>query len=362
MSTTFSPPADVHAQSNQDELDALRIGLWYDFRNPPSAQRSFSTFYREVLDQVVEAEEAGLESVWLTEHHFCPDGYTPSPLVLLAAIAERTSTMHLGTNLIVSPLHEPIRLAEDAATLSLLSGGRFDLGVGLGYWKREFEAFGRNLKNRPSLLEEGIEVIKRAWAGSAEPFEGKRHTYPGLPVHPLPEKVPGLLIGAMADKAIDRAARLGDGFLSTQNHHQEAFLDAWARHGRDLDDARIMAGQWAVVAEDPEKVWAEIGECAVYQLNAYIEWGAFGDPDEIPRFQTPADVLAGGAYRLQDAEMAIQEILELKKLRPQVRDMHYFAQLPGESVASGTARMHYLASEVAAPVKARLAEVARGPR
>src|SRR3546814_9398361 len=75
----------------------------------------------------------------------------PSPLLLLAAIAERTSTMHLGTNLIVSPLHDPIRLAEDAATLSLLSGGCFDLGIGLGYWQREFEAFGRNLKNRPSL-------------------------------------------------------------------------------------------------------------------------------------------------------------------------------------------------------------------
>src|SRR3546814_629838 len=158
MTVTENP---ARSTTRRNERADLRGGLWDDFRKPASAGRSFETFYREVLDQIVQAEQAGLESVWLTEHHFCEDGYTPSPLVLLAAIAERTSTMHLGTNLIVSPLHDPIRLAEDAATLSLLSGGRFDLGIGLGYWQREFEAFGRNLKNRPSLLEEGIEVIRR---------------------------------------------------------------------------------------------------------------------------------------------------------------------------------------------------------
>src|SRR3546814_4701497 len=111
MTGTENP---ARSTTRRNELAELRVGLWYDFRNPASAGRSFETFYREVLDQIVQAEQAGLESVWLTEHHFCEDGYTPSPLVLLAAIAERTSTMHLGTNLIVSPLPDPIRLAEGA--------------------------------------------------------------------------------------------------------------------------------------------------------------------------------------------------------------------------------------------------------
>ncbi|MGN7227276.1 LLM class flavin-dependent oxidoreductase [Dietzia maris] len=335
-------------------LSELRFGLWYDFRNPNSTERPFSTLYREVLDQIELAEKVGLGSVWLTEHHFCEDGYTPSPFVLLGAIAERTNSMHMGTNLIVSPLHEPVRLAEDAATLSLLSSGRFDLGVGLGYWKREFEALGRSLKNRPSLFEEGIEIIRRCWTGSDEPYEGKRFSYAGLPTYPRPEACPKLLIGAMAEPAIDRAARIGDGFLSTQNHHQAAFLDAWVEHGRDLSDAQIMAGQWAVVAEDPEKVWAEIGQHAMYQLNAYIDWGAFGDPDTIPRFENPQSILDAGAYRLQDANLAVDEIWELKRERPQVRDVHYFAQLPGESVESGTERMLYLAEKVAKPVQDRL--------
>ncbi|MDV6306732.1 LLM class flavin-dependent oxidoreductase [Gordonia amicalis] len=137
----------------------VSFGLWYDFRNPPGNSRGFGDFYRATLDQIVWAESIGIDSVWLTEHHFMEDGYTPSPFLLASAIGDRTTTMRIGTNLVVSPLHNPIRLAEDSATLSLLTGGRFSLGVGQGYWEPEFEAFGRRLINRPSLLEEGVEIV-----------------------------------------------------------------------------------------------------------------------------------------------------------------------------------------------------------
>ena len=177
------------------------FGLWYDFRNP-DPDRPFGRFYGEVLDQIAWAEQRGLDSVWLTEHHFVDDGYSPSPFVLGAAIATRTSRMRIGTNLIVSPLHDPIRLAEDAATLSLLSGGRFDLGVGQGYWDREFRAFGRSLKNRPSLLEEGVEIIRRSWSGSAEGYTGQALLQAGAPGHAAP--------GADAPAARRRAGRPGD--------------------------------------------------------------------------------------------------------------------------------------------------------
>jgi alkanesulfonate monooxygenase SsuD/methylene tetrahydromethanopterin reductase-like flavin-dependent oxidoreductase (luciferase family) len=138
------------------------FGLWYDFRNPSQWHRPFSRLYREVLDQIAWAEGLGLGSAWLTEHHFVEDGYSPSPFVLAAAIGERTSAMRIGTNLIVAPLHNPVRLAEDAATVSLLTGGRFDLGLGQGYWAPEFAAFGRSVRNRPSLLEESVALIRQA--------------------------------------------------------------------------------------------------------------------------------------------------------------------------------------------------------
>ena len=148
----------------------VNFGLWYDFRNPQPWQQPFETFYAERLAQIHRAEGMGFDSCWLTEHHFCDDGYTPSPLVLAGTIGARTSTMQLGTNLMLLPLHDPIRIAEDAATLSLVTAGRFDLGVGIGYRQLEFDQFGRKLSHRPSLVEEGIEILRRSWSGEPVNF------------------------------------------------------------------------------------------------------------------------------------------------------------------------------------------------
>jgi alkanesulfonate monooxygenase SsuD/methylene tetrahydromethanopterin reductase-like flavin-dependent oxidoreductase (luciferase family) len=327
------------------------FGLWYDFRNP-DPERPFGAFYREVLDQISWAEQQGVGSVWLTEHHFVPDGYSPSPFVLAAAIGERTSRLRIGTNLIVSPLHDPVRLAEDAATLSLLTDGRFDLGVGQGYWEREFAAFGQRVTNRPSLLEEGVELIRRAWAGDTSGFSGKRYRLAeGLAVTPRPERTPQLLVGAMAEPAIARAARIADGFLSTQNAHQQAYVDACAALGKP---ARIYAGQWAIVAEDPERVWADIGRHALYQLNEYIGWGAFGPPDQVPRFTDPQQILDAGAYQLMDAAQAVEVYAALLRERPEIQDVHFWAQLPGEPVDSGSERIEYLTSKVIPPIRERV--------
>ncbi|HEY7776755.1 MAG TPA: LLM class flavin-dependent oxidoreductase, partial [Kineobactrum sp.] len=152
----------------------INYGLWYDFRNPAQWREDFEVFYANRLQQIADAEQLGFNSVWLTEHHFCDDGYTPSPLVVAAAIGARTSTMHIGTNLMLLPLHDPVRMAEDCATLSLLTGGRFDLGVGIGYRQVEFDQFKRQVSHRPSLVEEGIEVIRRGWSGAPVNFSGKR--------------------------------------------------------------------------------------------------------------------------------------------------------------------------------------------
>lgn len=331
------------------------FGLWYDFRNPPQWAQAFSSLYRESLDQIEWAEQLGIESVWLTEHHFMDDGYTPSPFILASAIGNRTSTMRIGTNLVVSPLHNPIRLAEDAATLSLLTDGRFDLGVGQGYWEPEFAAFNRSLRNRPSLLEEGIEVIRRAWSGSREPYEGKRFQFPGLPVTPTPERTPMLLVGAMADAAIERAARIGDGYLSTQNAHHDSYLDALERVGKSRDDGRIYAGQWAVIADDPEREWARIGQHALYQINTYISMGAFGPPESIPQYEDPDELVTSGAFTLWDPQTAVDELSSMLRDRPQIKDVHFWAQLPGEPVDSGSTRIELLATKVIPEIRTRLA-------
>ncbi len=340
------------------EESPVRFGLWYDFRNPGQWPRSLESFYAETLDQIAWAEELGYRSVWLTEHHFVEDGYTPSPLVIAGAIAARTKEMVMSTSLMLLPLHDPIRLAEDAATLSILSGGRFHLGLGIGYRQIEFDTFGRKLSHRPSLMEEGCEVIKRAWSGRSLEMDGKRFSYPDVTVYPIPEHTPKLLIGAMNEPAIDRAARIGDGFLSTQNAHQQPYLDAVARHGGDPAAASIHAGQWAIIDEDPEATWARIGDHAVYQLNEYIGWGAFGPPDEVPRFPDRDAIVAGGGFALWDGPTAVREIVSLLRERPQIKDIYFWAQLPGEPIESGSKRMEFFMREVAPKVRAELGQPA----
>jgi alkanesulfonate monooxygenase SsuD/methylene tetrahydromethanopterin reductase-like flavin-dependent oxidoreductase (luciferase family) len=332
----------------------VNFGLWYDFRNPPQWQMPFEQLYAESLDQIVEAERLGFDSAWITEHHFCDDGYTPSPMVIGAAIGARTKRLHLGTNLMVLPLHNPIRVAEDAATLSLLTGGRFDLGVGIGYRELEFREFGRELKHRPSLIEESIEIIRRAWAGERINFTGKRFNVGDLRVLPKPEHTPKLYLGGMAEPAIDRAARIADGFLSTGSIGHDVYVNCLKKHGRAPEDGVIIAGSWAIVSDDPEREARAVAPHALYQGNQYIEWGAFGPPDTTPRFPDGETALAQGLYQLWDADQAVVEITALLKGCPQIRDLHFWARLPGETVAAGHRRVEYMAKHVLPRVRAAL--------
>lgn len=325
---------------------SVTFGLWYDFRNPTAWRRPFGQMYREYLDQIAGAEDVGFNSVWLTEHHFCEDGYTPSPLVIAGAIGERTRTMRIGTNLIVLPLHNPVRIAEDAATLSLLTGGRFDLGVGIGYRQPEFEAFGRELKFRPSLLEDACEIIRRGWSGEPVNYEGKRFSLGDLPITPAPEKIPALLIGGMSEPAIDRVARIGDGFLCTGGIGIDMYLQALERQGKDPAKGRVVLGCWALVSEDPKREWAAAGPHALYQSNEYIKWGAFGPPGETPQFPDEAAALDNGLYELWEPAEALDRLSALMEKYPQIEDIHFWAQLPGEPTSAGDRRIALMAEKV----------------
>jgi len=324
----------------------VNYGLWYDFRNPEQWHRPFDEFYASTLTQIREAESLGFDSVWLTEHHFCEDGYTPSPLVLAGAIGFGTTQMRIGTNLMLLPLHDPIRLAEDAATLSLITQGRFDLGLGIGYRQLEFDQFGRKLSHRPSMMEEGVEIIRRAWRGEKINFRGKRFEVGDLKITPEPVIKPNLLLGGMAEPAIARAARIGDGFLCTGGIGLDIYADSLMAEGKKFDDGNVVMGCWAIIAEDPEREAAKIGEHVLYHINEYIKWGAFGPPDETPLFDTPAAAIENGLYELWDADLAVSKLRELSDAYPMISDIHFWAQFPGESLASGSERMTYIAQEV----------------
>ena len=136
-------------------------------------------YYREALDEVTRAEELGLDSVWMEEHHSVTNHYWPSPLTVLAGFATRTSRMMLGTDIVVAAFHHPVRLAEDVAMLDVMSGGRITLGIAIGYKPDEFALYGVELEKRGARFEEQLAIMKALWTQERVSFKGTYYTVDG---------------------------------------------------------------------------------------------------------------------------------------------------------------------------------------
>src|SRR3989442_8271169 len=171
----------------------------------PGDPRADVDLYREAMDIAVEVERLGFDSVWTSEHHFADDSYAPSLLPLSAAMAARTRSISIGTGLVLAPLHDPLRLAEDAAVVDLISEGRFILGLGLGWLEWELGAFGVPLRERASRTAAAIETCRQTWG------DGLVHEA-GVAVFPKPVQRPGppIWLGGHREPALPKAAQAAD--------------------------------------------------------------------------------------------------------------------------------------------------------
>jgi probable F420-dependent oxidoreductase len=197
-----------------DGTRKLRFGLWYDFRNPAQWRQPSDRLYREILDQIAWGENNGFDDVWLSEHHFIEDGYLPSILPAAAAIAARTNRIRIVSGVLLVPFHNPVRLAEDIATVDVISGGRFELGAGVGFKREEFEGFGVPFKERGARTNQSLEIIRRALAGETVTFKSEFFEFQNIKVTPEPiqKPHPPIWLGGFTPAALRRAARFGDGF------------------------------------------------------------------------------------------------------------------------------------------------------
>ncbi len=230
-----------------------------------SSDPDWSAVYDETIRLTIEAERLGFSSVWTTEHHFVDDGYMPSLLVVSAAQAAVTERIEIGTGVILAPLHDPIRLAEDAATVQLLANGRLVLGLGLGWNPIEFEAFGANLHTRGKTMDEILEILPAAWTGEPFHYAGSVYDLPEVGVRPAPHRPIPIVIGGSAEPAVRRAARTTQGVFANApaalfTQQVQWALEELERAGRSVDDFRFIHYSVLYPADSVEKGWEEIGD------------------------------------------------------------------------------------------------------
>jgi len=184
--------------------------------------------YHDFIRYVMAAEELGFSSVFLVEHHFTGFGQVSASLNLLSYLAARTSTIRLGTAVIVLPWHNPVLVAEEAATLDLLSNGRLDFGVGKGYRPYEFSGFCIKQDEATARFDEAIDVIRKAWTSKGRfSYEGRWWHYDNIVVEPAPiqQPHPPFWMGAGSPESIRRAAREGYNLLLDQIAPVDVIID-----------------------------------------------------------------------------------------------------------------------------------------
>lgn len=326
----------------------------------PDDSRSEAGRYRDAVEQAVEAERLGFDSVWVSEHHFVDDGYLPSVLPMCAAIAARTSRITIGTAVVLVPFYEPLRLAEDAATIDLISGGRFILGLGQGWRPEEFDAFNVPPQSRARILQDTVAVLRQAWSGGTV-SGGELLSYPNVAVRPRPAAAGSIpiWIGATVERSIRRAGRIANGFIAggglEEPYTPEEFRNqlSWINQEREaLDNPEIFTPcmflpTYASTAPDP---WRQVRDYVHYTYWKYEDMafarGRAGPPEKPPPLSRKRETFLRENGITGSPEAVAEKILRFAKVAGS--DFHYIARLywPGMPGERQQEAMHTFADTV----------------
>lgn len=333
----------------------LKFGVLWPFRNPGGV--AWDTFYQSQLDLIVESERLGFDEAWLTEHHFIDDGYSPSLFPIGAAIAARTQRIRIGTFLLLLPLHNPVQVAEDTAVLDIISGGRFDLGVGLGYRPGEFDAQGIPAGERAGRMRESLPILRRLLSGETVTVDGKYTTLHDIRISPpaLQRPHPPIWVGGTAPKAVQRAADMGMHFLSGGPGSTAIYDNALRTAGRDPDDFHVAATVPTYVAPTREQAWRIAAEPLRYMASGYLKWTAEASgtsEEELPTLPSAAEIATQQSMDFFGEDMMVgtpeDVIAKIERHRSDTRLTHLVSAmaLPGMPADDVRAGMDLFAREV----------------
>jgi len=256
------------------------FGLYAAIGDPPRGEH-LPQRIDEVCAEAQLAEQVGFDVILVGEHHQHRDGFLPSPLIVSTAVAVRTHKIRMGTGILLLPLYHPVHVAEDAATLDIISNGRLILGVGMGYQAGDFEAFGIPPSQRVSRMEEGIDIIRACWTQDTFSYDGKRFRLDNVAVYPKPiqRPHPPIWVGAMADESIRRAAQDGDAWVAETRQQAEteygpevlaAYKYYWQSNSLSFQEQRSEA-ELSIAKMAPNRIILGSPEEVVDQLQQWQE-------------------------------------------------------------------------------------------
>lgn len=307
----------------------LTFGYIYDFRNPTQWAEPASVRYGKILDVISWSEQVGFGGAWVPEHHLASDGYMPSPLVALAAIAARTKSITIGSGIALAPLYNPVRFATDCSVLDILANGRIEMGLAIGYRRRETAAFGIDFSKRGRMFDEWLDIVTRLWMGETVSHDSSFYRFDRAQIMPPPPRgrIP-LFLGGFADKTVDRIVKFGDGYLGTEEVCI-AYVNKLRELGRDTSQAKVrITGVNTVVADDPEAAMAELAPYFLHVNNSYGEWFLEDKVHDDGHAMQPMDLETykkSGALQILTPEAAISMFRQLQAKIPMD---HYMMSMP----------------------------------
>jgi alkanesulfonate monooxygenase SsuD/methylene tetrahydromethanopterin reductase-like flavin-dependent oxidoreductase (luciferase family) len=280
-----------------ERLPPMQLQLAFELRSP-ACGAPHRELYAAMLDICEWADGIGFDLVNFGEHHGADSGYNPSPLITCAAVAGRTRRIHMRPNVLLAPLYDPVKLAEDSAVLALLAPGRFSLAIGGGYRPSEFAMFGQRLDARWAAIGETVELLRSAWSGERFEYRGR-----SMRVTPAPDPAPPILLGGSSEAAARRAARIADGWIPPLDPRLwTPYREECLRIGKPdpgLYPAHGPTFLW--IDDDVDAAWEMLAPHVVSQIEEYGQFTreGFGEAKGPYRGATDAAALRGNrAYRV----------------------------------------------------------------
>ena len=338
----------------------MKLGIYINSQHPGTEdpQRKFA----EMIEQVRLMRQRGFDSLWGGEHHAVPPHHYFPLLGMLQRLSAEAEGMELGTNIVLLPLHNPLEIAELSAFLDVLCGGKFNLGVGLGYRQAEFDMFKVPIKQRVSRMVEGIDIIRRLWAEDNVTYNGRYWQHDDVTILPKPVQRPGppILIGAQVEASIKRAAEIADGWCIVPTTATdklgpeiEAFHDARKAAGQPATD-QIVRLYEVVCAPSEDEALQRAAPFLLEKYASYAQWGMPGisfDESDAPEVQLQK--LARNRFAVGTPEQVVEALMAQHKLG--VKHLTMRVSWPGMPQAHILESIDLMGSKVLPEVRRRIA-------